>query len=158
MRGDQPAAESLAIRQAEADDADAIRALVAAAYGHYVALIGKEPGPMRDDYEWRIAANQAWVAELDGEVVGLVILEERPDGLLLDNVAVSPAMQGRGVGRALIAFTEREASRRGFAKLRLYTHALMVENIALYGRLGFKEIGRIQEKGFNRVYMSKPLP
>ena len=53
----------------------------------------------------------------------------------------------RGFGRELIGFTE----------LRLYTHSLMVENIALYGRLGFKEIGRIQEQGFDRVSMSRPL-
>lgn len=34
----------------------------------------------------------------------------------------------------------------------------MTENIALYTRLGFKETGRICEKGFERVYMAKPLP
>jgi hypothetical protein len=31
----------------------------------------------------------------------------------------------------------------------------MVENIALYQRLGFVEIARVQEKGFDRVYMAK---
>jgi len=33
----------------------------------------------------------------------------------------------------------------------------MVENIALYQHLGFREIGRIQEQGFDRVYMAKPV-
>ena len=33
----------------------------------------------------------------------------------------------------------------------------MVENIALYQRLGFAEIRRIEEKGFNRVYMAKQV-
>ena len=73
------------------------------------------------------------------------------------NVAVRLAAQGKGYARALIAFAEEEAARRGCDVLRLYTHALMVENIALYQRLGFAEIGRIQEKGFDRVYMAKRL-
>jgi len=33
----------------------------------------------------------------------------------------------------------------------------MIENIALYRRLGFAEIARIDEKGFRRVYMEKAL-
>lgn len=143
------------IRLAHADDANAVRALVADAYGHYIARIGKPPGPMLDDYDRRIAAHQAWVCEERGDVVGLIVLEEGPDGMLLDNVAVSPAAQGRGLGRALIAFAERETCRRGFDEIRLYTHALMEENIALYGRLGYTITGRVQEKGFDRVYMAK---
>jgi GNAT superfamily N-acetyltransferase len=116
------------------------------------------PGPMRDDYDRRITGAQAWAGELNGELIGLVVLEEHSDHLLLDNVAVSPARQGQGFGRALIAFAESEARRRGFTELRLFTHELMVENIALYGRLGFEEIERVQEKGFKRVYMGKVLP
>jgi ribosomal protein S18 acetylase RimI-like enzyme len=58
-------------------------------------------------------------------------------------------------GRALVAFAEAEARRRGYAQLRLYTHVLMTENLALYRRLGFEESGRITEKGYERVYMAK---
>jgi ribosomal protein S18 acetylase RimI-like enzyme len=146
------------IRAARADDAASIQSLVLAAYGHYVERIGKPPGPMHDDYARRIAADQTWVLEDGAEIVGLVVLEERPELLLLDNIAVQPAAQGKGLGRALIAFAEQEAMRRGYGELRLYTHVLMTENIALYQRLGFAEIGRVQEKGFDRVYMAKPLP
>lgn len=32
---------------------------------------------------------------------------------------------------------------------------LMTENLALYGRLGFCETGRVSEKGYERVYMAK---
>ncbi|MGH2616177.1 MAG: GNAT family N-acetyltransferase [Thermomicrobiales bacterium] len=145
------------IRAALPDDADAVRAIVQDAYGHYVARIGMRPGPMRDDYDRRIDAGQVWVLQEDGEIVGLVVLEDQPDALLLDNVAVAPAAQGKGFGRALIAFAEAEALRRGYGELWLYTHVLMVENIALYTRLGFAEIGRVGEKGFQRVYMAKRL-
>jgi ribosomal protein S18 acetylase RimI-like enzyme len=145
------------IRSARPDDAVSVRSLVLAAYGHYVERIGKPPGPMHDDYQRRIAADQTWVLENGGEIVGLVVLEETPEFLLLDNIAVQPAAQGKGFGRALISFAEREAMRRGYDELRLYTHVLMTENIALYQRLGFAEIGRAREKGFDRVYMAKRL-
>jgi len=145
------------IRAARPDEAASIQSIVLAAYGHYVERIGKPPGPMHDDYERRIAAAQTWVLEDGGEIVGLIVLEETPEFLLLDNIAVRPAAQGKGFGQALIAFAEREAIRRGYGELRLYTHVLMVENIALYQRLGFAEIGRVREKGFDRVYMAKRL-
>jgi len=61
------------------------------------------------------------------------------------------------VSRALIGFAESEARRRGHAILRLYTHALMDTNIALDSRVGFVEIARRQEQGFDRVYREKRL-
>jgi ribosomal protein S18 acetylase RimI-like enzyme len=149
--------ERAVIRLAKAADAPAVRMLVDAAYSHYVERLGKRPGPMLDDYERRIAAGQAWVLVEGGEIVGLVVLEEQADRILLDNIAVAPAAQGKGWGKTLMRFAEREAARRGYVELQLYTHVLMVENIALYGRLGYREIERVSEKGFERVYMAKSL-
>jgi ribosomal protein S18 acetylase RimI-like enzyme len=145
------------IRLAAGADLEAVRSLVHDAYVHYVPRIGRQPGPMREDYERRIGAAQVWLLEHKRTIVGLVVLEEHDGYLLLDNVAVAPAAQGRGLGRKLIAFAEEEASRRGFGEVRLYTHVLMVENITLYQRFGFVEIGRVHEKGFDRVYMAKRL-
>jgi ribosomal protein S18 acetylase RimI-like enzyme len=54
-----------------------------------------------------------------------------------------------------VAYAEAEARRRTYAQLRLYTHVLMTENLALYRRLGFEETGRITEKGYERVYIAK---
>ncbi len=145
------------IRPAEPAEADAVRDVVHAAYAHYVARIGKPPGPMLDDYPARIAAGQTWVLEDAGRLVGVLVLEPHPDALLLDNIAVRPECQGSGFGRALMAFTETEARRRGFAQIRLYTHVLMTENQVLYRRLGYVETGRVTEKGFDRVYMQLNL-
>jgi ribosomal protein S18 acetylase RimI-like enzyme len=145
------------IRAAKAADVEAMQSIVNSAYRHYVERIGKPPGPMLDDYVTRIADQQAWVLEDAGEIVGILVLDQGPTGLLLDNVAVLPERQAKGFGRALIAFAEAEAHRRGFGELRLYTHALMRENIALYRRIGFVETHRSSEKGYDRVYMTKRL-
>ena len=145
-------------RLARPEDADALRRIVREAYAHYIERMGKLPGPMLDDYAKRIKDGQAWVLEVDGTIAGLVVLEDDGQGaLLLDNIAVAPSAQSQGIGRRLVTFTESEARRRGCKQVRLYTHVLMVENIALYGRLGFRETGRVSEKGFDRVYMAKPL-
>jgi GNAT superfamily N-acetyltransferase len=144
------------IRPARPEDADAVRRLVQDAYGHHLARMGKPPGPMLDDYVRRIADGQAWVLEDAGELAGVLVLEDAEGGaLLLDNVAIAPSAQGKGYGRALVGFAEAEARRRGHGEVRLYTNVLMAENLALYGRLGFRETGRVSEKGYERVYMAK---
>jgi ribosomal protein S18 acetylase RimI-like enzyme len=146
------------IRQARPDDVPRIEAIVEAAYGKYVARIGKKPGPMLDDYAAQVRDGTVWVLEAEGGVAGLVVLLPEPDHILLDNVAVDPALAGRGIGRALIAFAEEQTRRRGFAEIRLYTHVKMTENLAMYPRLGYEETHRGEQAGYQRVFMRKKLP
>lgn len=131
--------------------------IVAAAYRPYIARIGKPPGPMLDDYAKRIADGQVWVLNAADGMVGVLVLEDTPDGLLLDNIAVAPGHQGKGYGRTLLEFAEAQALQRGWDAIRLYTNVLMTENIALYRRIGYVETERVTEKGFERVYMMKRL-
>lgn len=146
------------IRSAQGGDVDAVRQLVHDAYRHYIARLGKPPGPMLDDYALLIAEEQVWVLEDGGALTGVLVLKNAEGGaLLLDNIAVAPTAQGKGYGRELVAFAEAEARRRGNIQVRLYTHVLMTENLALYERLGFRETGRVTEKGYERVYMAKQL-
>jgi N-acetylglutamate synthase-like GNAT family acetyltransferase len=145
------------IRKARANEADAVRDVVSAAYERYVAVIGTAPGPMLDDYAARIAADQVWVLEDAGEIAGVLVLEDGPDCFLLDNIAIWPDRQGQGFGRSLLDFSEAEAARAGWDTITLYTNALMVENIAIYTARGYVERERRTEKGFDRVYMEKRL-
>jgi ribosomal protein S18 acetylase RimI-like enzyme len=144
------------IRCARPEDRAAIEAIVNAAYAIYVERIGKPPGPMLDDYAGLIADGMVSVfADTDGTIAAVIVLVPQPDHLLLDNIAVRPDRQSRGLGRRLIEFAEDEARRLGFAELRLYTHEKMTENIALYARLGFVETGRSHQAGYDRVFMRK---
>jgi ribosomal protein S18 acetylase RimI-like enzyme len=146
------------IRQAVAADQVAIEAIVEAAYGPYVARIGRKPGPMLDDYAAQIASGGTHVLEAQGRVVGFIILLKKPGALLLDNVAVAPASHGRGFGAALLRFAEATAREAGLPAITLYTHVTMVENIALYQRIGYVETHRAVESGLHRVYLTKVLP
>jgi GNAT superfamily N-acetyltransferase len=118
------------IRAATADDVSAIVQIVDQAYRHYIARIGKPPGPMLDDYAAHVLEGAVWVLEEGAAIAGIIVLLPRTGYLLLDNVAVSPARQGLGLGRQLLAFAEAEALRRGCSEIRLYTHQTMVEKSA----------------------------
>ena len=135
----------------------AIEALVRDAYAMYVPRIGREPAPVTADHAEQVAAGRTSVVEADGEVAGVIVLIPGGDHLLIENVAVAPNAQGRGLGRELMAFAERRAAELGMAELRLYTNQLMTENLALYPALGYTETGRQVEDGFARVYFSKRI-
>jgi ribosomal protein S18 acetylase RimI-like enzyme len=79
------------------------------------------------------------------------------DHLFVDNVAVAPGQQGRGLGRELVAFAEEKAAEHGLPEVRLYTNEKMHENLDIYARLGFEETGRGLDGGYRRVFMRKRL-
>jgi len=133
------------------------RAIVEQAFRHYIPRIGKPPGPMLDDYSAQVSDGVVWVIEEGSTIAGIIVLLPRSDHLLLDNIAVVPARQGSGLGRRLIAFAEAEAMRRGYREIRLYTHVTMTENQRLYAAIGYDEIGRGTEAGYERVFMRKRL-
>lgn len=145
-------------RRAAAGDAGAIAACVRRAYAKYHGRLPVVPKPVLADYASVVRTHLVWLLEdaVDG-VVGVLVPVEEPDHLLLENVAVEPACQGRGLGRRLLALAEEEARRLGFAEVRLYTHALMTENRALYGRVGYVEYARRTVNGRDAVFMRKPL-
>jgi len=146
-----------AIRLARPEDRPAIEEIVGSAYARYVPLIGQKPGPMLDDYAALIDGRHVYVLSDEQGPAGILVLIVEEEAMLLDNVAVHPRAQGRGHGRALVALAERSAREKGLNAIRLYTNEAMTENIALYEALGFVETHRAEEKGFRRVYMTKPL-
>jgi ribosomal protein S18 acetylase RimI-like enzyme len=134
-----------------------VAALVDAAYRHYIERIGRPPGPMTEDYAEVIRDRQVTVAEEAGEIVGVVVTGLGEQGFLLDNVAVHPAHQGKGIGKTLLGHAEADARRAGFDSIYLYTNEKMTENRALYARLGYVEYEELRQRGFARVFMRKPL-
>ena len=145
------------IRAATSADLSAVQQIVEDAYRHYIPRIGKPPGPMLDNYAARVADGVVWVIEERSGVAGIIVLKPQPEYLLLDNIAISPARQGSGLGRRLLAFAEVEARHRGYREIRLYTHRTMTENQRLYAAIGYEETGRGTADGYERVFMRKRL-
>jgi ribosomal protein S18 acetylase RimI-like enzyme len=130
---------------------------VRAAYEGYVERLDGPPRPMLDDYAAVVRRARVTVAERDGEIAGLVVLDVDDEGFVVDNVAVAPAHQGRGVGRALLEHAEAAAREAGFESIHLYTHEKMTENQALYARVGYVEYARRQHGSHRLVYLRKRL-
>jgi ribosomal protein S18 acetylase RimI-like enzyme len=145
------------LRRAVASDAPAIRALTRDAYAKWVPLIGREPKPMTADYVEAVRRHRIDLLHLDGVLAALIETIAEADHLLVENVAVSPAFQGRGLGRKLMAHAEQIAVASGFGETRLYTNKLFAENIALYRKLGYR-IDREEVLTIGvAVHMSKPV-
>ena len=163
-------------RQATIGDLPSIERLNAAAYAVYRDRMNRPPAPVVHDYTPEVEASMAWLIGERGEPcesgqpresgqpgergelpVGVIVLIPAGDSLLIENIAVAPAAQGRGLGRQLMEFAERQAAALGFSLLTLYTNEVMVENIAIYTSLGYRETARRLVDGYQRVYMEKRL-
>ena len=111
------------IRRAGHGDVNALRAIAVAAYQKYVPRIGRTPAPMTADYAQAVRNRQAWAAVEDSEIAGFAILIARPGYLLLDNVAVLPAAQGRGIGARCLPWPKTTpaasvSARSGFTPMK----------------------------------------
>lgn len=142
-----------AIRQATAADGPVVAEIISAAYEKYLTRMDRPPAPMLRDHAPAIEAGAVWVA--GDPVAGLITLMLTGDTLLIENLAVRPAAQGAGVGRALMDFAELRARRLGATRLALYTHVVMTENQAIYRHLGYREVERKTVNGYHRVFMEK---
>ncbi len=91
---------------------------------------------------------QIYVAECDGQLVGTLAL------LIMDNlghsgarsgvvedVAVSPAWRGRGIGKAMMRFAMRRCQEAGCYKLALSSNLRREDAHAFYESLAFKRHG-----------------
>jgi hypothetical protein len=88
-----PALPSPTIRRANDADVETMTELARTAYAKYVERIGREPEPMTDDYATVVHENEVWLAEEDGNLVGMLVLPAADSHVLLKNVAVAPGAQ-----------------------------------------------------------------
>jgi ribosomal protein S18 acetylase RimI-like enzyme len=146
------------IRRAGPADAAAVRELTRSAYAKWVPLIGREPTPMTADYDQAVREHMIDLLFVDAELTALIETARKADHLLIENVAVSPAFQGRGYGGFLLDHAEHLAASLGLPELRLYTNKQFAANIAIYRRRGYTIDREEAFWGGFIVHMSKRLP
>jgi N-acetylglutamate synthase-like GNAT family acetyltransferase len=129
-------------RRATSADVKVVRDLTRAAYAKWVPLIGREPKPMLADYEQAVSHHIIELYETGGEVLALVEVIPHAQYLLIENIAVLPIRQGKGLGDLILTHAENLARSLGMDELRLYTNAAFASNIAFYARRGFHEFLR----------------
>ena len=118
------------LRRAVSGDLAALTALQQEAYAPLKARIGMALQPADADFAAVLADKVVWVAGAPDDLDVALILDPKPDHLLIWSLAVAPHLKGQGLGGALMDFAEAEARRFGLGTVRLYTNARFVENIA----------------------------
>jgi ribosomal protein S18 acetylase RimI-like enzyme len=140
---------SVTVREARPEEYEALGEI---AYQAYVSLDGETD----DDYlpevrDVRGRAPHATVlaaVDADGTPVGTVTYVAGPDNRLAEiardgeaefrMLAVAPAAQSRGVGRALVEAVVERARREGRDGVAIYTRPSMLAAHRLYAALGFE--------------------
>lgn len=89
-------------------------------------------------YRAAVEAGRVTVAEIDGTVVGWCLLARTGDELAVGQICVDPAMQGRGIGTALMHVEIERAARAGEPTLVLSTQSDIAWNRPWYESLGFE--------------------
>lgn len=145
------------IRRATIDDAAAVMALTRAAYAKWVAVIGREPLPMKADHAAAIRDHRVDLLFAGPDLAALVETVVRPEDLLIENVAVAPAFQRRGHGRRMVAHAEALAAAAGLGSVRLYTNVRFDTNVRLYASLGYAVEREEALNGGVAVHMVKDL-
>jgi ribosomal protein S18 acetylase RimI-like enzyme len=149
---------AIELRRAELADAAAVRQLTREAYAKWVPRIGREPKPMTADHEAAVRDHRVDLLYLDGRLAALIETIAQGDRLLIENLAVAPRHQRRGLGTRLLAHAEEIAGALGYDLIWLYTNRRFEGNVALYSRLGYREDGEeVNPDGSVRVTMSKAV-
>ena len=150
--------EQFSLRRAVATDASAAHALTRTAYSKWVPLIGREPKPMTADYERAISEHIIDLWEESGELLAFIEMIPEVNSLLVENVAVRPDQQGRGIGKKLLHHAEQLALSLGFDSVQLYTNSAFEANLQFYARLGYQEFQRVTITGGSvAVHMRKRI-
>jgi ribosomal protein S18 acetylase RimI-like enzyme len=112
---------------------------------------------MQADYEQNVLVHRFDLIEDDGRLVALIETEPREGHLWVENIAVAPGAQRRGLGRRLLAHADELARASGFGEVRLLTHGLMSSNRALYRSVGYVETLEEPFMEATVVYFTKVL-
>ena len=126
------------LRRARPEEAEKIAAFQRAAYDGNRAILDVEPIPLKADYIKILSEYEVLLyEETEGGLAGVLILEARPDDLLIWSVATAPDARRTGIGNRLLVAAEARARALGKHVIRLYTGELLVDNIAWYQRRGY---------------------
>lgn len=91
------------------------------------------------DWADRQQAGTLWVAEFDGRPEAFLGATAHGDRLHIDEFAVAQALQGKGLGRGMLATVIDWARARGFAFVSLTTFRSVPFNGPFYNSAGFRE-------------------
>ena len=149
--------KSYELRRASEADHDWLRRLHHAAMrGSVEQIWGWDEAEQDKYFRERFDPARLQIFQVDGRNAGVLEVEERPDEIYLADIQISPEMQGRGIGSAVIRDLQRRAAARGVPLALQVNRANRAR--ALYERLGFAMTGEMETHYHMRwVALNQPL-
>jgi len=96
-----------------------------------------------------LAAQEAAVGWIGSRPVACMRLVGEGNDLHVRRLAVSPDLQGRGLGRAMMAWAESSARGRGLSAVTVGVRLALPGNRAFFARLGYEPIAEHAHAGFD---------
>lgn len=101
-----------------------------------------------EDLRRKAQIETLFIARHDTKIVGCLFSREEGGALYVGKVAVAPNVQGHGLGRRLFQAAIRQAQEQGAFCVDLETRIELLENHAMFGRLGFKKVSESAHAGY----------
>jgi ribosomal-protein-alanine N-acetyltransferase len=127
---------SLLIRKMKLEDVDQVVAIDDASFSL--------PWPPRS-FHFELTENPAsrsWVAELDGQVVGMIVAWLIVDEIHIATIATHNEFRRQGIGETLLRHTLQSAKEEGAVTSFLEVRDSNVFARGMYDKFGFVEVGR----------------
>ena len=99
---------------------------------------------------------RCWIAEIDGENVGAVMLADDGDGVArVRLLLVEPKARGLGIGARLVDELVRFARGAGYRKITLWTHSVLTAARHIYQEAGFKLMRSEEHQSWGQPVVSE---
>ena len=99
---------------------------------------------------------RGWIAEIDGENVGSLMLANDGDGVArLRLLLVEPRARGLGIGARLVDEAIRFARSAGYRKIALWTHSVLTAARHIYQGAGFKPMRSEEHQSWGQPVVSE---
>ena len=101
--------------------------------------------------DFRPGREQCWIAERAGVMIGSVLVVDAGQSVAqLRLLYVEPWARGLGIGQALVAECIAFARAAGYAKVRLWTHSVLLSARRIYEGAGFRIVSTEVHDGFGK--------
>ncbi|HEY0224704.1 MAG TPA: helix-turn-helix domain-containing GNAT family N-acetyltransferase [Pseudolabrys sp.] len=102
------------------------------------------------------SCERCWIAEMNGENVGTVMLVKEKDGVArIRLLLVDPKARGLRLGQRLVDESIKFACRAGYKKITLWTHSILTAARHIYEKAGFRLMRSEKHKSWGKPVTSE---
>lgn len=148
------------VRLAQTEDVKSIKSITLEAFKKYSEMSGASSldalNETDDEIKYDIENKMVLIALSDGEPVGCVRVEIRPDKTaLLTRFAVKVTCQNNGIGKSMMNHVDKMMQKSGVRSIELYTASKVASLIRFYYGRGFYVLSTDTKRGYIRAKLVK---